>query len=126
MLLDPTNSYYLPASLVVLVAVAILMGIVIVGGLSEARAARGRPATTGVEGMVGKVGVVREPVGTSLPGWVFVRGERWRAIVAVAPEDAHKQDYEQVIWVGRRVQVVDVRDGQVAVVPFEPSRASKS
>ncbi len=121
MLLDPTNSYYLPASLVALVAVAILVGIAFVGGLSEVRATRGRPAITGIEGMIGEVGVVREPVGTGSPGWVLVLGERWQATTTVAPEDAHKQDREQMIGVGRRVQVVDVRDGQVVVRPFEPA-----
>ena len=121
MLFDPANSYFLPASLVALVAVVIIVGIVFVGGLSEASAAKRRPAKTGIEGMIGRAGVVREPVGTSLPGWVFVRGERWQAIAAVAPEDAHKQDHEQMIGVGRRVQVVDVRDGQVVVLPFEPA-----
>jgi membrane-bound serine protease (ClpP class) len=126
MLFDPTAYYYLPASLVALVAVAILMGIVFVGGLSEVRAAKGRPVTTGIEGMIGEVGVVREPVGTSLPGWVFVHGEWWQAIAAVAPEDAHKQDRDQAIWIGRKVQVVGVRDGQVVVMPFEPAPFEES
>lgn len=121
MLFDPSNSYYLPASLVALVAVVIIVGIVFAGGLSAARAAKGRPATTGIEGMIGEVGVVRESVGNGSAGWVFVHGERWQAIAAVAPEDAHKQDREQVIGVGRRVQVVDVRDGKVVVLPFEPA-----
>ncbi len=119
MLFDPTNSYYFPASLVALVAVVIIVGIVFAGGLSEASAAKRRPAKTGIEGMIGKSGVVREPVGTTLPGWVFVHGERWRAIAAVAPEDA--QHREQTIGVGRRVQVVGIRDGQVVVSPSDPA-----
>lgn len=119
MLLDPSSSYLL-ASLVALVAVAILVGMLFVG-LSETRAATGSPTTTGIEGMIGEVGIVREPVGSSSPGWVLVHGERWQAIAAVAPEDVHKQDREQVIGAGRRVQVASVRDGKVAVVPFEPA-----
>jgi hypothetical protein len=50
-----------------------------------------------------------------------VHGERWQAIVAVAPEDTHKREHEEVIRVGRRVQVVGLRDGKVVVLPFEPA-----
>ena len=115
-LFEPAGPY-LWASLAILVAVAVLVGILFIGGLSEVLAARGRPVTTGVEGMIGEVGVVREPVGTSLPGLVFVHGERWQAIAAVAPEDTDEQDHEQVIRVGRRVQVVGLKDGKVVVLP---------
>ncbi len=106
------------ASLVTFVAVAILGGVLFIVALREALAAKGRPATTGVEGMIGEVGIVRTPVGASFPGWVFVRGELWQAVAAVAPEDAHK-DHEQAIGIGRRVQVVNLRDGKVVVLPFE-------
>lgn len=122
MLFDPTTPYLL-ASLLALAAVAILMGILFVGGLSEVRAAKGRPVTTGIEGMIGEVGTVREPVGTSFPGWVFVHGELWQAVTAIAPEDVDKRDHEQIIGVGDRVQVVDVQDGRVLVLPFEPTRS---
>jgi len=121
MLFDPTNSYYLAASLVAVVTVVIIVGMVFAGGLSAASASKRRPAKTGIEGMIGQAGVVREPVGTSLPGWVFVHGERWQAIAAVAPEDAHEQDHQQTIGVGRRVQVVGVREGQVVVSPSDPA-----
>ena len=84
-------------------------------------AARERPVKTGTEGMIGEVGIVREPVRSSSPGWVMVHGERWRAIAAIAPEDAHKRDHEQVIRAGNRVQVVGLRDGKVVVLPFEPA-----
>ena len=114
-LFEPAGPY-LWAALVILVAVAVLMGMLFVGGLSEALAARERPVKTGMEGMIGEVGVVREPVGTSLPGLVFVHGERWQAIAAVAPEDTDEQDHEQVIRVGRTVEVVGQEDGKVLVV----------
>ena len=92
------------------------------GVLSVVPAAKRRPVTTGIEGMSGEVGVVREPVGASSPGWVFVHGEWWRGITAIAPEDdAYQQAREQVIDVGRRVLVVGLQDGKVAVVPFEPA-----
>lgn len=121
-LFDAASPYFW-VSLMALMMLAILMGgILFVGVLSEVPAAKTRQATTGVESMIGEVGVVKEPVGASHPGWVFVHGEWWQAIAAVAPEDAHKRDRGQTIGVGRRVQVVDLRDGKVvAVLPLEPA-----
>src|SRR5829696_5039556 len=80
-----------PYSGVLLGAVAVvsmLMGVVLVGILRSSRALRGRPAMTGKEGMIGEVGTVRSPVGTRSEGWVFVHGERWRAVLGFAPEEA--------------------------------------
>jgi len=71
--------------------------------------------------MIGEVGVVKEPVGVSSPGWIFVHGEWWQAIAAIAPEDAYGQDHEQVIKVGCKVLVVGFQDGKATVVLFEPS-----
>jgi len=119
-LFDATATYLL-ASLVALVSLSLLIGTFLTGSWSEARAARGRPSITGVEGMIGEVGVVREPVGASSSGWVSVHGELWRATVAIAPEDLYEQDREQTLRVGHRVQVVDFRDGEVVVLPFEPT-----
>jgi membrane-bound serine protease (ClpP class) len=117
-------SWILSATFVVVVVVAILTGVLFVVALSEVRAAKGRPVTTGLEGMIGEVGVVKRLVGTSFPGWVFVHGEWWRAIAAVAPEDARKQEHERVIGVGATVQVVGLRDGKVVIIPFEPVHSS--
>jgi membrane-bound ClpP family serine protease len=111
---------YSGAMLVVLVALAVLVGGVLAAGSSEAITAKERPAMTGTEGMIGEVGDVVETVGTEPPGWVFVHGERWRAVPAVAPEDAYEQeDQERVIRVGEKVQVIGVRDGRVVVLPVE-------
>jgi membrane-bound ClpP family serine protease len=121
LLLFDVTGPYLWVLLVAFAVVAILIGVLFVGVLREVFAAGGRPVETGIEGMIGEVGVVKEPVGAGLPGWVFVHGEWWQAVVATAPEEAHKQDREQVIGLGRKVQVVDVRDGKVVVVPFEPA-----
>ena len=111
---------YSGAMLAVLVTLAILVGVVLVAGSSEALAARERPVMTGTEGMIGEVGDVVETVGTEPLGWVFVHGERWRAVLAVAPEYAYEQDdQEQVIEAGEKVQVVDLRDGKVVVMPVE-------
>jgi membrane-bound serine protease (ClpP class) len=116
-----TMATYLWALLIALVAVAILVGVLFVGALSKVRAAKERPVATGVEGMIGEVGVVKEPVGVSSPGWIFVHGEWWQAIAAIAPEDAYEQDHEQVIKVGRKVLVVGLQDAKVTVVLFEPT-----
>ena len=121
LLLFNTLAPFLWALLIPLMAVAILVVMLFVGALSKVRAPKERPVATGVEGMIGEVGVVKEPVGVSSPGWIFVHGEWWQAIAAIAPEDAYEQDHKQVIKVGRKVLVVGLQDGKVTVVPFEPT-----
>jgi membrane-bound serine protease (ClpP class) len=102
-----------------LVVVSMLMGGVLFGILGSLRSLKGRPAITGREGMIGEVGSVRSPVGTNSEGWVFVHGERWRAVLAYAPEG----DDESMIGVGRKVVVLGFGDGGVVVVvPVEGPR----
>jgi membrane-bound serine protease (ClpP class) len=103
----------------VVVITSMLMGGVLFGILGSLRGLRGRPAITGKEGMIGEVGTVRSPVGTHTEGWVFVHGERWRAVLAYAPEG----DDEPMIGVGRKVVVLGFGDGGVVVVvPVEGPR----
>jgi membrane-bound ClpP family serine protease len=100
--------------------VAVLMGGVLIGILGSSRALRGRPAMTGKEGMIGEVGTVRSPVGLETEGWVFVHGERWRAVLAFALEDTDPRDREAVVEVGGKVAVIGFGDGGVVqVVPIE-------
>jgi membrane-bound serine protease (ClpP class) len=121
LMLFNTMAPYLWTSLAVLAVVGVLVGVLFVGALSQARAAREKPAATGVEGMIGEVGIVKETVGVSSPGWIFVHGEWWQAIAATAPEDACEQDHEQVIKIGCKVLVVGLQDARVAVMLFEPT-----
>ena len=109
---------YAVVALVLLVALVVLAGVLFVARPGESFAGLGRQAATGAEGMVGEIGVVREPVGAGSPGWVFVHGELWRAEVALAPEDSYEGDHEQAIGVGRKVQVVQIKDGKVVVLPL--------
>ena len=103
----------------VLAVVAVLMGGVLLGVLGSLRALGRRPALTGKEGMVGEVGTVRSPVGVRSEGWVFVHGERWRALLAFAPEEADPREGEPVVGVGRRVRVVGFGEGGIVqVVPI--------
>ncbi len=100
--------------------VAVLMGGVLFGVLGSSRALRGRPAITGKEGMIGEIGTVRSPIGLESEGWVFVHGERWRAVLAFAPEDTDPRYREAVVEVGRKVAVIGFGDGGVVqVVPIE-------
>jgi membrane-bound serine protease (ClpP class) len=100
--------------------VAVLMGGVLFGVLGSSRALRGRPAITGKEGMIGEVGTVRSPVGLESEGWVLVHGERWRAVLAFAPEGADSRDRDAVVEVGRKVAVIGFgEEGVVQVVPVE-------
>ena len=53
-------------------------------------------------------------------GWVFVYGERWRAVLAFAPEEADPPEGEPTIGVGRKVTVVGFgEEGTVQVVPVQ-------
>jgi membrane-bound ClpP family serine protease len=101
--------------------VAVLMGGVLFGVLGSSRALRSRPALTGKEGMIGEIGTVRSPIGQESEGWVFVHGERWRAVLAFAPEGTDRQDPEAVVGVGRKVVVVGFGDGGgvLQVMPVE-------
>ena len=106
----------------VLVAVAMLMGGFLFGVLGSLRASKGMPAITGREGMIGEVGTVRSPVGHESSGWVFVHGERWRAVLAFASEEADPRGEEPVIEAGRKVVVVGFGEGgMVQVVPVDRS-----
>jgi membrane-bound serine protease (ClpP class) len=102
------------------VVVAMLMGGVLFGVLGSLRDSRRKQALTGKEGMIGEVGTVRSPVGVDTAGWVFVHGERWRAVLAFAPEETDPRESEPSIGVGRKVSVVGFGDGGVVqVVPLE-------
>jgi membrane-bound serine protease (ClpP class) len=103
-----------------LAVVAVLMGGVLLGLLGSLRTLGRRPALTGKEGMVGEVGTLRSPVGVHSEGWVFVHGERWRAVLAFAPEETDPQDGEPTIGQGRKVRVVGFGEGGVMqVVPIQ-------
>ena len=71
--------------------------------------------------MIGEVGTVRSPLGVNSEGWVFVHGERWRALLAFVPEQTDPQEGEPVVGAGRKVRVVGFGEGGVVqVVPIEP------
>src|ERR671912_2040003 len=107
------------------VVVAMLMGGTLLGMLGSSRVLGGRLALTGKEGMVGEVGTVRSLVGVHSEGWVFVHGERWRAVLAFLPDDTDPQDGEPSIGQGRKVRVVGFGEGGVMqVVPIQlPGRS---
>ncbi|HYQ84554.1 MAG TPA: NfeD family protein, partial [Rubrobacter sp.] len=110
-----------------LVVVAMLRGGVLFGGLGSLRSLRGKPAITGMEGMVGEVGTVRSPVGVESTGWIFVHGERWKAVRAFAPEETDARDGEPMISVGSKVTVLGFGDGGlVQVVPLQRDYHSRS
>ena len=97
------------------------MGGVLISVLGSLRTLGRRPALTGKEGMVGEVGTLRSPVGVHSEGWVFVHGERWRAVLAFAPDEIDPQDGEPTIGQGRKVRVVGFGEGGVMqVLPTRP------
>jgi NfeD-like C-terminal, partner-binding len=113
-----------------LVVVAMLMGGVLFGVLGSLRSLRGKPAITGMEGMIGEVGTVRSPVGVESTRWIFVHGELWKAVRAFAPEETDPREGEPMIGIGSKVTVLGFGDGGlVQVVPMQryyPSRSLDS
>ena len=110
-----------------LVVVAMLMGGVLFGVLGSLRSLKGRPTITGKEGMIGEVGTVRSLVGLNSPGWIFVHGELWRAVLAFIPEETEPRDGEPMIGVGRKVTVLGFGDGgTVQVIPVQRNYHSQS
>jgi membrane-bound ClpP family serine protease len=106
---------------------AMLMGGVLFGVLGSLRALRGSKALTGKEGMIGEVGTVRSPVGVDSSGWVFVHGERWRAVLAYAPEGTDARDSESTIGAGRKVTVVGFGEvGTVQIIPVQRDYHNRS
>jgi membrane-bound serine protease (ClpP class) len=109
------------------VVVAMLMGGVLFGVLGASRSLRGKPAITGKEGMIGEVGTVRSPVGVDSSGWVFVHGERWRAVQAFAPEETDPREGEPMIDAGSKVTVLGFgEEGTLQVVPVQRNYRSRS
>ena len=77
--------------------------------------------------MIGEVGTVRSPVGVNSSGWVFVHGERWRAVLAFAPEETDPRNGEPMIDVGSKVRVVGFGEGgAVQVIPLGRDYHSRS
>ena len=110
-----------------LVVVAMLMGGVLFGVLGSLRSLKGRPTITGKEGMIGEVGTVRSLVGLNSPGWIFVHGELWRAVLAFVPEETDPRDGEPMIGVGSKVTVVGFDEGgTVQVVSVERDYHNRS
>jgi membrane-bound serine protease (ClpP class) len=109
------------------VVVAMLMGGVLFGVLGSLRSLRGSPALTGKEGMIGEMGTVRSPVGVNSSGWVFVHGERWRALPAFAPEETDPREGEPMIDVGSKLTVLGFgEEGTVQAVPVQRDYPSRS
>jgi membrane-bound serine protease (ClpP class) len=119
-----TGVPYAGVLLMAVAVVAALMGGVLFGILVSLRASKGQPAITGKEGIIGEVGTVRSPLGADTQGWVFVHGERWRAVLAFVSGETEPGEYEPFVEVGRKVTVVGFRDEAVMeVVPAEwPTR----
>jgi membrane-bound serine protease (ClpP class) len=98
----PLYAIALPVLLALLAAVGVVLAVL--------RTNRSR-VSTGREGMIGEVGVVRRPVTGSSAGMVFVHGELWRAL----PEDPDDAPLET----GSEVEVVGFRRSAVVVRPTE-------
>jgi membrane-bound ClpP family serine protease len=99
--------------ILVLLAVLFLLAV----GFTYRRMRRWR-VSTGREGMVGEIGVVRQPVVGGMGGLVFVHGERWRAV----PEKAGNEPIKD----GTEVEILGFRRGAVVVRAVEHQDSADS
>ena len=98
----PLYALVIPAVLVLLVAVGAVLYVL--------RTSRWR-VSTGREGMIGEIGVVRRPVTGGSGGMVFVHGELWGAV----PEDPSTAPLEA----DTEVEIVGFRRSAVVVRPIK-------
>ncbi len=100
----PLYAIVLPVLLALVAAVGIVLAVL--------RTSRWR-VSTGREGMIGEVGVVRRPVAGNSAGMVFVHGELWRALPE-DPEGAPLETDSEVEVVGFHRSAVIVRSARRA------------
>lgn len=93
---------------VIWTSAACILGLSLVIGMAALRILGKRPAT-GVPALIGKVGVVRRPLGPD--GMVFLDGELWSASFSDMPAEA------EPVPVGRHVEVVSVQGLRLDVKP---------
>ena len=103
---SPATPSFQRVSPVLVITVSLAIGGIFAVILMFAIRAQRQPVRTGIERVVGKVGVVRKPVPLHGRGQVQVAGELWSAVLA---------EGEAPLPVGVRVRVVSV-DGVHLVV----------
>jgi membrane-bound serine protease (ClpP class) len=107
LLFEPAGSAY-QVSLPVVIAIAATISLFMAFAVTKIVQIRRRPATTGVQAIVGEHGVVRRD------GYVQVRGELWRA---------HTTD-DEPLPPGQEIEVEAIEDGlTLAVRPVESANA---
>jgi membrane-bound serine protease (ClpP class) len=107
LLFEPAGSAY-QVSLPVVISIAAAISLMMAFAVAKIVQVRRRPATTGIQTIVGEHGVVRRD------GYVQVRGELWRAH---APDD-------EPLPLGQEVEVEAIEDGfTLAVRPVETASA---
>jgi membrane-bound serine protease (ClpP class) len=107
LLLINTSETNLVVDRSIIVGAAAAMSFIILGVGYIAFRERRERATTGREGLIGEVGIVREAIAPGTPGRIFVHGEIWRA-ASTSPVSA-----------GAPARVSAVRGLELLVVPVE-------
>ena len=107
LLLIDTSETNLVISRAIIGGAALAVAAFILGIGYLAVRTHGAPATTGREGLIGAVGVVREAIAPGAPGRMFVRGENWRASSAT------------VLAIGAQARVIAVRGLELVVAPLK-------
>ncbi len=104
------QSSYSPVSIPLIVGMALSVAAFFVVALAAVLRTRQRPALTGVQGLIGLIGEVRQTIAPERAGMVLVNGELWKAY-APLPLEA-----------GSHVRVVAVRGLHIEVEPTDAER----
>jgi membrane-bound serine protease (ClpP class) len=98
---------YIPVNPALVFSIALVVAGFFVFAIAAVRRVSRRTPITGQQGLIGRPGEVRRPVGPEEEGMVFVDGELWRAYASVA------------LPRGARVRVVSVQGLHVEVAPLD-------
>ena len=100
--------------MLIVMAVALVLGGLLAVAVSRAVKARGLPKHTGWEELIGAIGEVRQPLDPV--GQIFVQGALWRARLADPPAEATPP-----LERGSRVRVESVEGLTLDVSPIDGS-----
>ncbi len=111
LLLIDTSKTNISINRQIIYGAAVALSAIILGlGYVLARE-RGKVARTGLEALIGEVGVVRDPIAPGTAGTVFVHGELWRA------------SSDETLFAGAEATVVSVRGLELTVRRAAPRSA---
>jgi membrane-bound serine protease (ClpP class) len=109
------QSSYMPVNLYAVGGTALLVAAFFFVAIAAVLRTRKRPTETGQEGLIGKIGEVRRPIGPEQEGMLFVNGELWSAY---SPVPLARGEHARVMAVrGLLLEVAPLEDTPLIALP---------